>query len=403
MTKKIVLAYSGGLDTSVAIKWLQESHGYEVIAVIVDVGEGKDLAAIKEKALTIGASQSLAIDAKQRFASEYILPALQANALYEGEYPLVSALSRPLIAKLLVEVAHQEGAVAVAHGCTGKGNDQVRFDVAFMSLDPDLKIVAPVRENPMSRENAIAYAQQHNIPIPINRENPFSIDRNLWGRSCECGVLEDPWVAPPEAAYALTTAIADTPAQAEEISIDFSQGVPTAVDGKAKPLDQLILDLNERAGAHGIGRLDVIENRLIGIKSREIYEAPAAITLITAHRALEALTLTRELAHFKPLLEQKLANLIYEGMWYSPLREAILAFLKTSQQTVTGTVRLKLYKGQATVVGRRSQQSLYQFKLATYDQSDQFDHSAALGFIKLWGLPLQVNYQVNKPENSTRG
>ncbi|MEE9451548.1 MAG: argininosuccinate synthase [Gammaproteobacteria bacterium] len=397
MANKIVLAYSGGLDTSVAIKWLQD-QGYEVIALAADVGEGKDLAAIKDKAIALGA-KCYVIDAKQRLAEDYVFPALQANALYEGQYPLISALSRPLIAQLLVETAHKEGAVAVSHGCTGKGNDQVRFDVSLMSLDPELKIIAPVRENPMSREAAITYAQKHDIPVPVTKENPFSIDQNLWGRSCECGVLEDPWVEPPEAAYGMTASIAEAPEQAQEIIIDFEQGLPVAIDGQKKILSELILDLNKIAGQHGVGRLDLIENRLVGIKSREIYEAPAAITLIAAHRALESLTLTRELAHFKPLLEQRFAHLIYEGMWHSPLRVAIAAFLKSSQKTVTGSVRLKLHKGQAIVVGRRSERSLYQFKLATYDPSDQFDHSAAEGFIKLWGLPLQVNYQVNAKLN----
>jgi len=396
MKKKIVLAYSGGLDTSCAIRWLQESYGYDVIAVTADVGEGKALEPVKEKALKVGAEKCYVLALEDRFAEEFLLPALQANAMYEGIYPLVSALSRPLIAQVLVEIAEQEGAVAVAHGCTGKGNDQVRFDVSIHSLAPSLQIVAPARENPISREEAIEYAKIHNIPLPIELNNPFSIDQNLWGRSCECGVLENPWAEPPEAAYALTSSINNAPNEAEEITIDFQQGKPVALNGQTLGLAELIKRLNTLAGKHGVGRIDHIENRLIGIKSREVYEAPAAITLITAHRALEALTLVREVAHFKPVIEQKFANLIYEGLWFSPLRLSLQAFIDETQKTVTGKVRMKLHKGQAIVVGRSSEHSLYIPDLATYAAADQFDHHAAVGFIKLWGLPTQVYQTVNK-------
>lgn len=394
--KKIVLAYSGGLDTSVAIKWLKAQYGYEVIAVTVDVGENQDLQAIKEKALRVGAIQCHTIDAKQVFAKAYVLKALQANALYEGQYPLISALSRPLIAKLLVEIAHQQGAEAIAHGCTGKGNDQVRFDVAIMSLDPKLKIVAPVRENPLSREAIIDFAGKHNIEIPVTAENPFSIDINMWGRSCECGILEDPWVTPPEAAYGLTQSPQSASEQGEIITLDFKQGVPTAINNEAMGLVELINTLNQIAGKQGVGRIDMIENRLVGIKSREVYEAPAALTLIKAHQALESLTLMRDLAHFKPIVEQELTRLIYEGYWFSPLGRSIQAFINTTQETVTGQVRMKLYKGQAIVEGRRSKRSLYQLDLATYTADDAYDHLAAAGFTKVWGLPLQINHLVNQ-------
>lgn len=392
---KIVLAYSGGLDTSVAIKWLQDTYNYDVIAVALDVGEGKDLDFIQKKAMQVGAYKSIVIDAKEAFASEYVLPALQANAMYEGKYPLVSALSRYLISKILIEVANQEGAVAVAHGCTGKGNDQVRFDLSFTALNPNIQIVAPVREWGWTRDEEIEYAKKNNIPIPINLDNPYSIDQNLWGRSCECGVLEDPWAAPPEGAYELTASIENAPDQAEEIEISFTKGVPTALNGEEMTLAELILALNKIAGKHGVGRIDHVENRLVGIKSREVYETPAATTLILAHRELEFLTQPREVAQFKPIVEQKMAQVIYEGLWYSPIRSALQAFIEETQANVTGTVRVKFYKGQAIVVGRKSDASLYSHELATYNTGDQFDHKAALGFIKLWGLPTKVYSQVN--------
>jgi argininosuccinate synthase len=396
---KIVLAYSGGLDTSIAIKWLQEKYDFDVIAVAIDVGEGKDLEFIKNKALKIGAIQCHLIDAKETFAYQHVLPALKANALYENIYPLISALSRPLIAKMITEIAKTEGAVAVAHGCTGKGNDQVRFDVSFNILAPELNIIAPVRESPMGREEAIKYAQQHGIPLPIDLDNPFSIDQNLWGRSCECGVLEDPWQEPPEAAYEWTANLSATPDQATEIEIEFLKGEPIAINQQKMQLPEMISHLNEIAGQHGVGRIDHIENRLIGIKSREVYEAPAAITLIKAHQALETLTLPKEVSHFKPILEQKIANLIYEGLWYSPLRKAIMAFIEETQQSVSGTVRIKLHKGHAVVVGRKSMQSLYKLELATYKSQDQFDHVAANGFIKLWGLPSKIYALMNNTVN----
>ncbi|TQR32529.1 argininosuccinate synthase [Brevibacillus brevis] len=394
--EKIVLAYSGGLDTSVAIKWLQDTYNYDVIAVALDVGEGKDLDFVQKKALQVGALKSIVVDAKDAFAEEFVLPALKANAMYEGKYPLVSALSRYLISRVLVEIAEKEGAVAVAHGCTGKGNDQVRFDVSFTALNPDIKIVAPVREWGWTRDEEIEYAKQNNIPIPIDLDNPYSIDQNLWGRSCECGVLEDPWAAPPEGAYDLTKSIIDAPDEAEEIEITFVQGKPTALNGEELPLAELILKLNKIAGNHGVGRIDHVENRLVGIKSREVYETPAATTLILAHRELEFLTQPREVAQFKPIVEQKLAQVIYEGLWFSPIRNAVQAFIEETQKHVTGVVRVKLHKGHAIVVGRTSASSLYSHELATYNAGDQFDHKAALGFIKLWGLPTKVYAQVNE-------
>ncbi|MBR3206430.1 MAG: argininosuccinate synthase [Bacillus sp. (in: Bacteria)] len=395
--KKVVLAYSGGLDTSVAVKWLQE-QGYEVVACCLDVGEGKDLAFVQQKALQVGAVQSYMIDAKEEFAEEFALAALQAHTMYEGKYPLVSALSRPLIAKKLVEVAEKENAVAVAHGCTGKGNDQVRFEVSIKALNPDLEVLAPVREWKWSRDEEIDYAQKHGIPIPINLDSPYSIDQNLWGRSNECGILEDPWAAPPEGAYDLTNPLEKTPDTPEIIEITFEKGKPTAIDGIQYSLSDLILHLNEVAGQHGVGRIDHVENRLVGIKSREVYECPGAVTLLKAHKELEDLTLVKEVAHFKPIVEQKMAELIYNGLWFSPLKEALDAFLQETQQNVTGVVRVKLFKGHAIVEGRKSPYSLYDENLATYTKADEFDHDAAVGFINLWGLPTKVNSIVNKKE-----
>lgn len=391
---KIVLAYSGGLDTSVAIQWLVES-GYEVIACCLDVGEGKNLGFIKEKAITVGASESYTIDAKEEFAEDFALIALQAHAYYEGKYPLISALSRPLIAKKLVEVARQEGASAIAHGCTGKGNDQVRFEVAIHALAPDLKVVSPVRDWKWSREEEINYAKEHNIPVPIDLDNPFSIDQNLWGRSNECGVLENPWTTPPEAAYDLTVSLEDAPDTPDIVEITFDAGIPISLNGENMSLANLILTLNEIAGKHGVGRIDHIENRLVGIKSREVYECPAAVTLITAHKELEDLTFVREVAHFKPIIEQKISETIYNGLWFSPLTEALVAFLKSTQKFVNGTIRVKLFKGHAIVEGRKSPNSLYDENLATYTSSDTFDQDAAVGFIKLWGLPTKVSAEVN--------
>lgn len=393
---KVVLAYSGGLDTSVAINWIKD-QGYDVVACCLDVGEGKDLDFIKEKALTVGAVESYVIDAKEEFARDYALVSLQAHTLYEEKYPLVSALSRPLISKKLVEIAEEVGAVAIAHGCTGKGNDQVRFEVSIQALNPNLQVLAPVREWGWSREEEIEYAKQKNIPIPINLDSPFSIDQNLWGRANECGILEDPWATPPHDAYELTTALEDTPDTPDFVEISFVKGVPVSLNDQAyDSLSQLILDLNVLAGKHGVGRIDHVENRLVGIKSREVYECPAAMTLITAHKELEDLTLVKEVAHFKPVIGKKLSELIYEGLWFSPLRDALTAFLEETQKYVTGTVRVKLFKGHAIVEGRKSDYSLYDEKLATYTSDDEFDHNAAVGFIKLWGLPTKVQSIVQK-------
>jgi argininosuccinate synthase len=400
MTKeKIILAYSGGLDTSVSVKWIQDKYGYDVIALGLDVGEGKDLEAIKNKALNVGAIKAYMIDAKELLAKEYILPALKANCLYEGKYPLSSALSRPLISKLLVEVAEKEGATAVAHGCTGKGNDQVRFEVSIQALNPSLKVVAPVREWGMTRDEEIKYAEENGIPIPVDLDNPFSIDANIWGRACEAGVLEDPWAEAPEAAFDWTNPIELTPDAAEYVEIEFEQGVPVALNGEKLPLVQLIETLNTLGGKHGVGRIDHIENRLVGIKSREVYENPAALILINAHKELEFLTLTREVSQFKTQVEQQMSKIIYEGLWYSPIKPALDAFIDETQKTVTGTIRVKLHKGNHMVVGRKSPYSLYNEELATYSKGDAFDHNAAVGFIKIWGLPTKVNAEVNKKES----
>ncbi len=394
--KKAVLAYSGGLDTSVAIRWIKEEYGYDVIAVGIDLGEDKDPEALRKKAEDVGAVKAYMIDAKEELADEYVLPSLKANALYEGKYPLSTAIGRPLIVKLLVDIAHKEGAVAIAHGCTGKGNDQVRFEVCIRSLDPTMEILAPVRDWGMSRDEEIAYAKEHNIPIPITVAHPYSIDANIWGRACEAGVLEDPWTAPPKEAYGITVAPEDAPDAPDYVEVTFEQGKPVALDGREMSLKAIIDALNELGGAHGVGRIDHIENRLVGIKSREIYECPAAMLLIQAHQELEFLTLPRETAHFKPLMEQKAADLIYDGLWFSPLMAAVNAFIEETQKYVSGTIRVKLYKGTSTVVGRKSAHSLYNEDLATYSDSDTFDHKAAEGFIKLWGLSTQVHSEVHR-------
>jgi len=397
--EKVVLAYSGGLDTSVSVKWLQEKYGYDVICLGLDVGEGKDLEAIKKKALQVGAIKAITIDAKDLLAQEYILPALKANALYEGKYPISSALSRPLISKLLVEVAEKEGATAVAHGCTGKGNDQVRFEVSVQALNPHLKVIAPVREWGMTRDEEIAYAEKHGIPIPVDLDNPFSIDANIWGRACEAGVLENPWAEAPEEAFDWTNPIHLTPDEPEYVEITFKEGVPVALNDEEMPLVQLIETLNEKGGLHGIGRIDHIENRLVGIKSREVYENPAALILINAHKELEFLTHPREVTQFKTMVDQHMAKIIYEGLWYSPLKNALDAFINETQKVVTGKVRVKLFKGTHMVVGRMSQHSLYNEDLATYTKGDAFDHHAAVGFIKLWGLPTKVYAEVHKKDS----
>ncbi|NDI36500.1 argininosuccinate synthase [Chengkuizengella sediminis] len=394
--EKIVLAYSGGLDTSVAIKWIQEKYNYDVVAVALDVGEGKNLDFVREKAFKVGAIESYVVDARERFADEFVLPVIKANAMYEGKYPLVSALSRPLISQILVEFAEETGAVAVAHGCTGKGNDQVRFEVSIAALNPDLKVIAPVREWGLSRDEEILYAQKHDIPIPVDLDNPYSVDQNLWGRANECGILEDPWAEPPEGAYDMTVPLEKALDKPEELELTFEQGVPVAINGVQKPLYELILELNEMAGRHGIGRIDHVENRLVGIKSREIYETPGAVVIMNAHKELEFLTLPREVAQFKPMIEHKLSQVIYEALWFSPIRKALMAFIEETQKNVSGIVRIKLFKGHATVVGRKSEKSLYDLELATYNSDDKFDHNSAVGFIELFGLPTKVQAKVNK-------
>ena len=390
--EKIILAYSGGLDTSVAITWLNKD--YDVIAVCMDVGEGNDLDFIHDKALKVGAIESHVIDVKDEFAEDYVLVALQGHTFYEQKYPLVSALSRPLISKKLVEIAHKTGATTIAHGCTGKGNDQVRFEVAIASLDPKLKVIAPVREWKWSREEEINYAKANGVPIPADLDSPYSVDQNLWGRANECGVLENPWNEAPEDAYDLTVAPEAAPDSPAYVNIDFEAGVPVALDGKKMKLADLILELNDLAGQHGVGRIDHVENRLVGIKSREIYECPGAVTLLAAHKEIEDLTLVRELAHFKPIIENELSNLIYNGLWFNPATEALIAYLKSTQQVVNGTAKVKLYKGSVTVVARKSNNSLYDESLATYTSADTFDQDAAIGFIKLWGLPSKVHAEV---------
>lgn len=390
--EKVILAYSGGLDTSVAITWL--SKDYDVIAVCMDVGEGNDLDFIHDKALKVGAIESHVIDVKDEFAEDYVLVALQGHTFYEQKYPLVSALSRPLISKKLVEIAHQTGATTIAHGCTGKGNDQVRFEVAIASLDPQIKVIAPVREWKWSREEEITYAKENGVPIPADLDSPYSVDQNLWGRANECGVLENPWNIAPEDAYDLTVAPEDAPDSPEFVEIDFKAGVPVALNGQAFKLADLILELNDLAGKHGVGRIDHVENRLVGIKSREVYECPGAVTLLAAHKEIEDLTMVRELAHFKPLIEQELSQFIYNGLWFNPATEALIAYLKSTQQLVNGTAKVKLYKGSATVVARKSDNSLYDENLATYTSADTFDQDAAIGFIKLWGLPSKVHAEV---------
>ncbi len=388
----VVLAYSGGLDTSVAIQWIKEKYNLDVITLTVDVGNELDLPAIAARAEKIGAIKALVIDGRRDFVRYFVWPALQAGAIYEGQYPLATALARPLIARLLVEVARSEGAIAVAHGCTGKGNDQVRFDVSINTLAPDLKIIAPAREWNMTRDNEIAYAAEQHIPIQVTNASPYSVDQNLWGRSIECGILEDPWAEPPEEVYAwTTTSPLQEPAYAE---ITFQHGIPVALNSEEMDGVTFIDALNKLAGSYGIGRIDHIEDRLVGIKSREVYEAPAAIVLHTAHRALESLTLSRDQAHFKEVVAAEYARLIYNGQWYSALHQDLAAYVQSAQRFVSGVVRVKLSHRHCTVVGRKSEHSLYNRGLATYNSGDQFDHNAALGFIKLWGLPLTTQAQV---------
>jgi argininosuccinate synthase len=388
---KVVLAYSGGVDTSVCIPYLKEEWGVsEVITLAADLGQGDELGPIQEKALKCGAVESLVADAKEIFIKDYAFPAIQANALYENRYPLSTALARPLIAKLLVEAAEKYGADAVAHGCTGKGNDQVRFDVSIMALNPNLKVLAPAREWGMSREEAIAYGERFGMQFPVKKSSPYSIDRNLLGRSIEAGPLEDPMTEPPEEIYLMTKAISDTPNEPEYIEIGFEKGIPVSLNGKTFDPISLISQLNEIAGNHGVGRIDMLENRVVGIKSREIYEVPGLLVLIDAHRDLESLTLTGDVTQYKRGIEETYSHLIYRGLWYSPLKEALDAFIQKTQERVSGMVRVKFFKGNATVVGRKSENSLYATDLATYGEDDGFDHKAAEGFIYIWGLPTKV-------------
>lgn len=394
MSDKVVLAYSGGLDTSVAIKWLKEKYDLDVIAVTIDVGNERDFSAVRQKALKVGAIKALVKDAKETFVNHFVFPALQADALYEGQYPLATALSRPLMAKLLVDIALEEGASAVAHGCTGKGNDQVRFDVSVNALAPDLKIIAPAREWGMTRDETINYAHRYDISIPVTVSSPYSIDECLWGKSIECGVLEDPWVEPPEEIFTWTRSPDKAPDKPGYVEIGFEKGIPTTVDGQKMNGVSLIQRLNELAGGHGVGRIDHIENRLVGIKSREIYEAPAATVLLQAHQALQAMTLSKAQLRFKQKVAVEYADLIYNGLWFTSLHQDLAAYVKNSQRFVTGTVRLKLFKGGCSIVGRKSPRSLYSYGLATYDKGDEFDQSASPGFIHIWGLPVRTQAQV---------
>ena len=393
MKDRIVLAYSGGLDTSVAIGWIAAQTGAEVVAVAADVGQGgEDLEVIRQRALACGAVEAVVVDAREEYAESYCLPALQANALYMGRYPLVSALSRPLIVTHMVAAARQHGAGTIAHGCTGKGNDQVRFEVGIGALAPDLLVSAPVRDSGMTRDRAIAFAEGKHLPIDVNKRSPYSIDQNVWGRAVETGFLEDPWNGPVEDVYSYTSDPA-IPREPDELVLTLLDGVPTAIDCVPVSVLQAIEQLNTRAGAQGVGRLDMVEDRLVGIKSREVYEVPGAHVLITAHQELESLTVERDLARFKRGVEQRWSELVYDGLWFSPLKRALDEFVRESQRHVSGEVRLTLHGGTCTVTGRRSQSSLYDFALATYDQGDTFDQSLAKGFVELWGLPSKIAAQ----------
>jgi len=390
VTERVVLAYSGGLDTSVAIGWITEKTGAEVIAVAAEVGQGgEDLEEVRKRALACGAVESEVLDLRDEFADGYCLPALRANALYMDRYPLVSALSRPVIVKALVEAARRHGADTVAHGCTGKGNDQVRFEVGIGALAPDLDVLAPVRDAGMTRDEAIAFAERNGLPIDVSGRSPYSIDQNLWGRAVETGFLEDPWNSPIEELYSYTADPA-VPREPDEVLIRFDAGVPTAVDGRPVSVRQAIEELNRRAGAQGIGRLDMVEDRLVGIKSREVYEAPGAIALLAAHREIEDLTVERDLRRFTHGVQQRWTELVYDGLWFSPLKRALDAFIDSAQEQVTGEVRLRLHGGVATPTGRRSDTTLYDYSLATYDTGDTFDQSLAKGFVQLWGLPSRI-------------
>ena len=391
MAQRVVLAYSGGLDTSVGIGWLKDATGKEVVAMAIDVGQGgEDMEVIRQRALDCGAVESVVIDAQSEFADDYIMPALKANALYQKRYPLVSALSRPLIAKYLAKTAKELGADTVAHGCTGKGNDQVRFEASVAAISPDLTSIAPIRDLALTRDKALEYAAEHNLPIVQSKKSPYSVDQNVWGRAVETGFLEDPWNAPVEDLYTYTQD-PDVLREPTEVIIKFDQGIPVAIDGVSYSAIEMVKKMNELAGAHGVGRIDIVEDRLVGIKSREIYEAPAGIALIQAHEELENLTLERDVNRFKKGIEDKWATMVYEGLWFSDLKRSLDVFIDHTQKYVSGEIRLKLRGGRAVVTGRRSEQSLYDFNLATYDTGDSFDSSLAKGFIELWALPSKIS------------
>lgn len=391
MAERVVLAYSGGLDTSVAISWIGKQTGAEVVAVAIDLGQGgEDMAVVRQRALDCGAVEAVVVDARAEFADDYCLPTIQANGRYQGKYPLVSAISRPLIVKHLVAAARFHGATTVAHGCTGKGNDQVRFEVGIGALAPDLEVVAPVRDYAWTREKAIAFAEEHHLPVTVTKKSPFSIDQNLWGRAVETGFLEDLWNAPTKDIYDYTIDPTVNFTAPDELIVTFDQGVPVAIDGRRVTVLEAITELNRRAGDQGVGRLDMVEDRLVGIKSREIYEAPAAIALITAHQELEGVTVERELARYKRRVDERWAELVYDGLWYSPLKRALDAFERSSQEFVSGEIRMMLHAGSVVVTGRRSEHSLYDFNLATYDEGDAFDQSLARGFVQLHGLASKV-------------
>ena len=397
MSGKVVLAYSGGLDTSVAIKWLEEQYDLKVITLTVDIGNVPDLETIRQKALNVGAIKALVVDAKEIFIKSYVFPALQADAIYEGQYPLSTALGRPLIVRLLVETAKKERARMVAHGCTGKGNDQVRIDVGVAALAPELKVIAPAREWKMTREQTINYALAHNIHVPITKASPYSIDENLWGRGIECGVLEDTWNEPPEDVFLWTRSPEKTPARPAYLEIGFEKGIPVSLNSRKVEPVTLVQKVHDLAGRHGIGRIDHVENRLVGIKSREIYEAPAAVVLLKAHQALEDLVLTKEQLRFKVRVAAEYADLIYNGLWFTGMRRDLATYVASTQRYVTGTIRVKLFKGNCQIVGRKSPYSLYDYTLATYDKGDTFDQSASPGFIHIWGLPVRTQAKV-QPE-----
>src|SRR5438034_11075051 len=388
--ERIVLAYSGGLDTSVAIPWLKEKYNAEIIAVTMDLGQGKELEEVRDRALATGAVRAHVLDLREEFAHDYILPALKADAIYEDRYPMATSLGRPLIGQKLVEIAEIEQATAIAHGCTGKSNDQVPLDVTTRPLNPKLKVIAPARDWGMTRPEEIEYARKRNVPVPATVQSPYSTDSNLWGRSIECGILEDPWQEPPEEIYTLTKSPAECPDESAYVEIAFERGVPTAINGVQMPLVDLIGSLGTIVGAHGVGRIDMVENRLVGIKSREIYEAPAAVALHAAHKELQKLVTTKNLERFARFVSLQYADIIYNGLWFTPTREALDAFVEKVQERVTGVIRLKLFKGDSRIVGRKSPYALYDHALATYDAGDTYDHTAAVGFIKIWGLPVET-------------